>query len=333
LQRSFTGRSWLAQQMARRGSSRGETALLLTSVYCMTIAGAPSVSHYDLSRDEPHSSGFGIPNATGAAGFLGLLPPQDTVRFGDVIKLASSYPPPIEPSHNGASYIWCGTHSPQRSTAALLKACSQQITHFKVRHHVTFLLSLMGYVALWAPAHQLGLRGFWVLTPLLLWASAPTHWGHSHFNSKDSGFAVVLAVGMWAVSSAMPTLLGREKERRRDGSILGVTTGLPREGRLGGALILAFAGFGELAARPRALSMRELLKQVPSAGTRRAAVRVSIAVAAARVMAPPNSSWCARPRPRRTSRTAASAGDCIGAGWPQRNCSPPPRVKASLSVS
>jgi hypothetical protein len=82
-----------------------------------------------------------------------------------------------------------------------------------------------------------------------------------------------------------------------------------------------------------ALSTRELLEQVPSTGTKGATVRVCMVVAAARIMAPPDSLWCQRPRRERTSRSAAPAGGSIGGGSPPRNSSPPPRVKTSSSAS
>jgi hypothetical protein len=219
----------------------GKAIPLLAFLLLVGAVGAKTVPHYGVSWDEPHSSGFADFNAQAAAVFLGLAPAQDPSRFADVVGVTRTYPPAIELLHNSVSYAWLWIHSSSRPDLATLKAYNRQFPHFGVRHHVTFCLSLVGYVAIWAIGRQLGLAGFWALAPLLLLASAPGYWGHSQFNSKDSGFASAFAIAMCSASWAMPALLGMEESRRRRyGLVLlfGAATGFATGGRLAAGLIL-----------------------------------------------------------------------------------------------
>lgn len=222
-------------------NQRARAVPLLAFLLGVGALGAKTVSHYGVSWDEPHSSGIADFNAQEGAVFLGLGTAQDPARFADVVGVTRTYPPAIELLHNSVSYAWLWIHSSSRPDLAAIKAHNRRFPHFRVRHHVTFCLSLVGYAAIWAFGRQLGLAGFWALAPLLLLVSAPGYWGHSQFNSKDSGFASAFAIAMCGASWAMPALLGMEESRpRRYGLVLvfGVATGFATGGRLAGGLTL-----------------------------------------------------------------------------------------------
>lgn len=219
----------------------GRALPLLGFLLLVGVVGSQTVPHYGVSWDEPHSSGVADFNAQEAAVFLGLGEVQDPARFAGVVDVTRSYPPAIELIHNAGSYAWLWLHSSSRPNRVALKAYNTRFPHFVARHYVTFGLSVVGYAALWAIARQLGLAGFWALAPLLLLASAPTYWGHSQFNSKDSGFASAFAIAMWSASLAIPALLGMDESRRRRLAcvlLLGVATGFATGGRLAGGLVL-----------------------------------------------------------------------------------------------
>jgi hypothetical protein len=209
-----------------------------------------------VSWDEPHSSGFADFNAQEAAVFLGLGEVQDPARFAGVVGVTRTYPPAIELLHNAGSYAWLWLHSSSRPNRAALRAYRSRFPHFVARHYVTFGLSVVGYVALWATARQLGLSGFWALAPFLLLASTPTYWGHSQFNSKDSGFASAFAIAMWSASRALPPLLGMEESRRHRIAcvlLLGVATGWAMGGRLAGGLVVIVVWLAAVWTRPGVL--------------------------------------------------------------------------------
>ncbi len=232
---------------------RGRALPLLGFLLLLVVVGSQTVPHYGVSWDEPHSSGFADFNAQEAAVFLGLGAVQDPARFASVVDVTRTYPPAIELLHNAASYAWLWLRSSTRPNLVALKAYNRRFPHFVVRHFVTFGLSVVGYVALWAIARQLGLAGFWALAPLLLLASAPTYWGHSQFNSKDSGFASAFIIAMWSASSAVPALLGMDQSRRRrlvGMLLLGVATGLATGGRLAGGLVLVVVWLAAVWTRP-----------------------------------------------------------------------------------
>jgi hypothetical protein len=229
---------------------------LLGVLLLVVVVGSRTVPHYGVSWDEPHSSGFADFNAQEAAVFIGLGEAQDPARFAGVVDVTRTYPPAIELLHNAASYAWLWLHSPNRPNRMALKAYNSRFPHFVVRHYVTFGLSVVGYVALWATARQLGLAGFWALAPVLLLASAPTYWGHSQFNSKDSGFASAFTIAMWSASWAIPALLGMDESRRRwlvRVLLLGVATGWATGGRLAGGLVLIVVWLAAVWTRPAAV--------------------------------------------------------------------------------
>jgi hypothetical protein len=226
---------------------------LLGFLLVVVLVGRRTVPHYGVSWDEPHSSSFADFNAQEAAAFLGLGEAQDPARFANVVEVTRTYPPAIELLHNACSYAWLWLHSPTRPNRVTLKAYNSRLPHFVARHYVTFGLSLIAYVAVWAITRQLGLAGFWAIVPVLLLASAPTYWGHSQFNSKDSGFASAFAIAMWSASAALPTLLGVNESRRRRLVwllSLGTATGWATGGRLAGGLLLIIACLAAVWSRP-----------------------------------------------------------------------------------
>ena len=100
--------------------------------------------------------------------------------------------------------LGCGASSPSRPDSAALKSYNRQFPHFKVRHYVTFGLSVVGYVALWATGVNSASRASGRSPRPCCWRLLPTYWGHSQFNSKDSGFASAFVIAMWSASLAMP---------------------------------------------------------------------------------------------------------------------------------
>ena len=221
-----------------------KTAYLKVAAVIILIAliGLPTVSHYGFSVDE----GTEIAMVRRNFEFIkkGTPIPGDLKYFGPVFNVASELVFQVQqylvqgPSYNPLNY-----GGELDSEESRLKALADRV---KVKHYMTFLVSLITYGAVAGIVGILcGAEYAWFGALTLVFF--PTFWGHSFFNPKDPPFAALFTLttllGAYLVNHYLKPdeSIKIGKNRATLYTILyGILVGLLSGIRIGGFLILFF---------------------------------------------------------------------------------------------
>ncbi|HEY9637971.1 MAG TPA: hypothetical protein V6D14_31550 [Coleofasciculaceae cyanobacterium] len=215
---------------------------LLVVITLIALIGFSTVNYYGLSVDEPTEIAMVRRNFELIK--KGTPIPGDLKYFGPVFNVASEIVFQAQqylvkgPSYNPLSY---GGDLDDRQTR--LKALADRV---KVKHYLTFLVSLITYGAV---AGIVGILcgGEYAWFGALTLAFFPTFWGHSFFNPKDPPFAALFTLttllGSYLVTYYLktdePIRIGKNRVTLYTilyGVLVGVLSGI----RIGGFLVLFF---------------------------------------------------------------------------------------------
>ncbi len=213
-----------------------------TVILLIAIVGFSTVGDYGLSVDEGTEIAMVRRNLELIA--KGTPIPGDLKYFGPVFNVASEVVFQVQqylikgPSYNPLDYG--GQLDDERSR---LKALADRV---KVKHYMTFLVSLITYAAVAGIVGILcGAEYAWFGALTLVFF--PTFWGHSFFNPKDPPFAAVFTLttllGAYLVNYYLKTheTIKLGKNRATLYTILyGILVGLLSGIRIGGFLVLFF---------------------------------------------------------------------------------------------
>lgn len=221
-----------------------KTAYLKVAAVIILIAliGFPTVSHYGLSVDE------GTEIAMVRRNFelikKGTPIPGDLKYFGPVFNVASEIVFQAQQYlTKGSSYNPLNYGGELNSEQSRLKALADRV---KVKHYMTFLVSLITYAAVAGIVGILcGAEYAWFGALTLVFF--PTFWGHSFFNPKDPPFAALFTLttllGAYLVNHYLKTTeqikLGINRTTLYT-ILYGILVGLLSGIRIGGFLILLF---------------------------------------------------------------------------------------------
>ncbi len=225
-------------------SSAIKTAYLKVVVVILLIAivGFSTVGHYGLSVDEPTEIAMVRRNFELIK--KGTPIPGDLKYFGPVFNVVSEIAFQAQqfitkgPSYNPLSY---GGELDTRQ--AKLTALADRV---KVKHYMTFLVSLITYAAVAVLVGILcGAEYAWF--GALTLAFFPTFWGHSFFNPKDPPFAALFTlttlVGAYLVNyylkSEESIKIGKNRATFYT-FLFGILVGLLSGIRIGGFIVLFF---------------------------------------------------------------------------------------------
>jgi hypothetical protein len=136
----------------------------------------------------------------------------------------------------------------------------------RVKHVLTFLFSLLGYLAVIGIVAILAGKEFAWLGALIL-ALFPTYWGHSFFNPKDIPFATMFTVGTFCGTLLLqvycrssPVRIGLNLATLYTalyGMVVGLVTGI----RIGGFFLLFYVFFTHLLVRGQKKSPLAIVQQ------------------------------------------------------------------------
>jgi hypothetical protein len=215
---------------------------VIAVIILIAIIGFPTVSHYGLSVDEPTEIAMVRRNFELIR--KGTPIPGDLKYFGPVFNVTSEIVFQVEQYlTKGSSYNPLTYGGELDNRQARVKALADRV---KVKHYMTFLVSLITYCAVAGLVGILcGADYAWFGAFTL--AFFPTFWGHSFFNPKDPPFAALFT---------LTTLLGayllnyylKPDETIKVGKnratlytfLYGILVGLLSGVRIGGFLVLFF---------------------------------------------------------------------------------------------